>query len=179
MRPAKGRMLPPPGTVILCCLVAAIGWQFLHQDSLAEPTPLEVQQSPAVSNKAGITNLPELRKLLPDAAFAAITERPLFTETRRPRQPSSMSVQREVAVKPKPDSIEAPSAPPRPPPGIQLKGVMANGGARKALIEHGSGATKWMSEGETIEGWVLRRITSEQIALKRGEMTEIYELYKQ
>lgn len=100
-------------------------------------------------------------------AFAVIAERPLFSESRRPR----------VAE-------QAPEAPPEPAPepetsplAVQLIGVLLTDHRRAALVlpEGAAGAT-WLREGESIDGWRIETVEHDRATLTRDGRSEVVEL---
>jgi hypothetical protein len=105
-----------------------------------------------------------------------ITERPLFAQSRRNIQ--------ILAAKP-PISVQPPAAPqisPPPPPlsvdNLVLKGIYFHPTAARALIASPSNpAGLWMQTGTRIEGWEIRRISSQIVDLVQGENTAELRLY--
>ena len=101
--------------------------------------------------------------------FAEIVGRPLFTATRRPFVPSEPAQAR---------SEPAPAEPRRPPPNVRLIGVVIDAGKKRALLrtpEQPRG--RWVEEGETIDGWLLRSVQADAAILAFGLGTHELRLY--
>jgi general secretion pathway protein N len=84
----------------------------------------------------------------PLTAYAAVTERPLFTRSRRP---------------PAADTSTAPADLER---NFSVAGIMLSGQERIALVQQGSDKKlRSVREGETLGGWTVRSIASDRIVL--------------
>ncbi len=84
----------------------------------------------------------------PRAAVAAISSRPLFSESRRP--PAAPTPAR-----------------PLPPPEIRLMGVALAGGGGAAILADPAGAQILARVGDRVGGWRLTRIDAEAVVLER------------
>lgn len=96
-----------------------------------------------------------------ESTFAEISERPLFSSTRRPAPPPAAA----------PAAVVAP-APPPPPPRVSatLLGIVAEPEGNLALIKVQNAATAVIvSEGETIGGWQVSHILEDRVVLTSGE----------
>ncbi|MBI5321179.1 MAG: hypothetical protein HZB49_17150 [Bradyrhizobium sp.] len=90
--------------------------------------------------------------------FEAIVARPLFLETRRPIPP-----------KPAPAvSSSQPEAIATPPLAATLLGVIVSPNVKSAVVRLASGKSVTVAEGETIEGWKLKRVTPESVRFERN-----------
>jgi general secretion pathway protein N len=137
------------------CLVAAsvilagiAVWPWLPESAAAPPVP-EVLR-PAADGVAA-ASLPPL------ADFAVTAARPLFAPTRRP--PAATQ-----------DSLFAAGIEGR----YRLQGLFIAGKARRALlVEEAGGRTLQVGEGDTVEGWTVRKIEQDRLILASpaGETT--------
>ena len=90
--------------------------------------------------------------------FAAISERPLFTSTRRPPEPEPV-----VAG-------AAPPAPPTPLPDLKLVGVAITEELRAALVwDQRNRVFKRLEEGHSESGWDLTQVGPDAVVFTRGE----------
>lgn len=118
-------------------LVAVTVWPWLHSPAAAT--------SPAATD-AGLA-APALAALPPVARFSAISERPLFSASRRPA----------------PGEKAAPAG-----PGIEqryrLLGLVSTGDTRRALLAEGKRRFA-IGEGAALEGWTVARIEHDRVVL--------------
>ena len=102
--------------------------------------------------------------LAPVETFEAITERPLFRQTRRPA-PATIAQQR-----PDTPTVAALSQEPQRPPEFRVLGVAVDGqGNGSALIAAESGAAQRVFRGETIDGWSIEEISPDGVVVAQGE----------
>jgi hypothetical protein len=91
-------------------------------------------------------------KLPPLQSFSAITDRPLFSQSRRP-----------PAAQPSTTSIGSASS-------FVLAGVIITHGSREVMIQHGKPPTiAHLQQGQTIEGWTVTAIDEDRVLLDSGE----------
>jgi hypothetical protein len=89
-----------------------------------------------------------------------MTERPLFTRTRRP-PPGPAPIQAEPAFVP-------PTSPPSP--DYMLLGIIRNGERATALLRSKSdGRNMRVQAGDTIGGWEIAVVGTVSVRLKRGD----------
>lgn len=98
----------------------------------------------------------------PAATFATIVERPLFSPSRRPAQPP-----------PPQPAASAAKVQQAPPPALSatLVGVFISPGAGSAIVRLANGKSSSLSEGETVDGWVLKRVTPDLAQFTDGTRT--------
>ena len=98
----------------------------------------------------------------PVATFATIVERPLFSPNRRPAQPP-----------PPQPAASASKIQQAPPPALSatLVGVFISPGTGSAIVRLANGKSSSLSEGETVDGWVLRRVTPDLAQFTHGTTT--------
>jgi hypothetical protein len=105
----------------------------------------------------------------PLSEFGETVRRPLFTATRRPFVPAD----------PAPRAAEPAAAEPtRPPPNVRLVGVVIDAGKKRALLrtpEQPRG--RWVEEGDTIDGWLLRSVRADAAIVALGRETHELRLY--
>ncbi len=120
---------------------------------VARPSPAALRV-PAVAADDG--SMPEFVPS-PLDSFVNITERPLFTATRRPA----------AAV-----VSDGPATPQVLDTSIQLAGVILSGGRRVALIQlEGVPRPVSVEVGNTVGGWKVESIGAEAVVLRSGETT--------
>ena len=137
-----------PRVLLLACavMVAAIAaeWALLRRNP-ALPAASQVTPTPAAA-QAPVIAIP------PAAIFAEITQRPLFSQARRP----------EPADRGRP-------GPPPARPSLALLGVVMTGNSHYALIRHGNPPKlEQLAEGQSIDGWQLQTIANDHVTLTSG-----------
>ena len=141
--------------------LAAINWWILQLDPapasagerivLASTGATPVSLSPP-SNESALTD------------FDEVVRRPVFAATRRPFVQSA-----PAASQP---------APALPPPDIRLIGVTINAGKKQALLRTAQQPRgRWIGEGESIDGWVLRDVRVDAAVVASGPQTHELRLY--
>ncbi|MEL7092554.1 MAG: hypothetical protein AAFN94_12545 [Pseudomonadota bacterium] len=157
-------------------LMAAAGYAV----SLAlHSTAPEIPVIRASQNAAPQGNTARQIKLAPnprqDTFFAAITDRPLFSETRRP-------VVEQAAPAPEPEvEIAAPAAAPPSEsavPDAVLLGVLTGGARTAALLSIAGADPEWLSQGARIDSWTLAEVGSNSVLFKENEREHRVELYQ-
>jgi hypothetical protein len=94
-----------------------------------------------------------------ESDFSAISERPVFSATRRPPPPPSVA----AAAAP------TPAAPPVPPPPVNviLIGIMIEPGKNFAVLKTPSSPTTLtVSEGDTVNGWQVGEILADRVVFR-------------
>lgn len=112
--------------------------------------------------------------------YAAITDRPLFTPSRRPHVVSSTE-----SEKPTPDIVEPEPVVDavveveieEPMPDFRLLGVFAAGASRKALIAVGDNAPSWLEDGANIQGWNIGAVSTRGVTISKNGKTFDLEIY--
>jgi hypothetical protein len=100
---------------------------------------------PAIPAPAARDTLPQLAALPPFADFGAIAARPLFSPTRRPDAAQAAT---GIAAR------------------YRLLGIAIAANARHALLAPvNGGAALELAEGDSIDGWTLRKIADDRIVL--------------
>lgn len=124
--------------------VAAVSMTVLDAVRTPPPTPDPAPDAAEAPPSAEMT-----LQAPPAAVYAALTEHPLFTPSRRPPAP-------EIAP------ADA------PPPGIALLGVAGVGEARVATLRTGAGETLRVAPGAEVDGWTVARIEPRRVTLRLG-----------
>lgn len=118
----------------------------------ATPPPAASRAAPmhaATTSRAGIV-------------YPGIAQHPLFSPTRRPWLPPPTPAAREAAA-------------PSPPASFTVIGTVISGGVRRAIVRPPNGdKTIVLAEGQTLQGWTLRRIGRERLRFENDGAT--YEL---
>jgi hypothetical protein len=119
-------------------------------------------QPPSGSDAAAMAGPPEASDLPPQppASYAAIAQHPLFSPSRSPW------------VAPAALRSATAQAGPAVPEGYVLVGLVVSGGTRSAILRPGDGnKAVLVSEGETLDGWTLRRIDTAGLHFEGGGQT--------
>lgn len=96
--------------------------------------------------------------------FDAVTERPLFRETRRRSAPTRFEQRPELPA------ISAQSQEPQSPPEFRVLGVAVDAdGNGSALIATQNGAAQRVFPGESVEGWSIEAISANAVVVAQGE----------
>lgn len=136
----------------------------------SDPMPIEqrraVSWDPAESLDAGQPGAKS-----PVVSLVEALSRPLFQRTRRPFVPEAMPVD------PPPNLEETVEAAPPPPvvdsSQLMLKGVLKLPGRTQALISTANNPDGvWIELGATVDGWTVKSLDQDSVALVSGE-TEI------
>lgn len=167
------RLLPLIGTGILAATVTLLGVKMAHlskikhvysEATLTQATPTSPAQTTQVTQR-------------PDAYYAAITERPVFSPLRRPYVPkvvTSAPISKPVLVVSKP-VVQAAEA---PPPEVTFQGVITRDERTAALIGLNGEAPTWVVQGDAIAGWTLSNIGNDWIEISRAARSIRVDMYK-
>jgi general secretion pathway protein N len=132
----------------LAVLCVGLGWIAFERLQSPAPSDLQAALSPAGSTAEIDVEIPGDFVLPPIETYAAITERPLFTRSRRP--PS------EEAPIPVAATLD-----------LELTGVIISGEERIALLrDTETGVLMRLSVGDQVQGWFLTGIETEQVELQ-------------
>ena len=136
-------------TVVLvaaCVGLAAIGYNEVTKEA---DTPMAVDlggrpTSPRAAPEEMIGQIP-----MPSLAkFSEVSERPLFSPSRRPRARAT----REVA---------------KPWSSLALKGIIVSHDVREALLRHGTSPEEiQLQEGQSIDGWKILSIGARNVVIE-------------
>ncbi len=148
---------------VLALAVAGLGWmdwRLLNWPVEAPPSlPAPVAMADEVSPSAPAGQMTEAPQF---ASFAVIGDRPLFVAGRRY----------------KPAVTDAPSQVAAGTPEFRLSGIMLRDGKARALIAAADAPSEWVSEGQSISGWTVRRIHPSAAELASETQAITIELYK-
>jgi len=98
----------------------------------------------------------------PLSDFAEIVRRPLFTASRSPFVPNAAA-----------GAAASPS-----PPDIRLTGVAIDAAKRQALLRTSQQPQgRWVAEGESIDGWLLRSVRDDAVIVASRQQTHELRLY--
>lgn len=150
--------------VVLCAVVAALGlvnWWVMElepQPPLAGPGRARVDSPAApLSSSRPVDHRP-----LSD--FEEIVRRPLFTANRSPFVP--------------PESTQTVARPGLRPPDIRLVGVAIDASKKQALLRTPQQPQgRWVEEGDSIDGWLLRGVRDDAVIVASGQQTYELRLY--
>ena len=111
---------------------------------------------------------------LSEPSFVETFSRPLFAKDRRRWEPPPPS-------KPPPKRIAQPKKPAVRQidrPDFNLIGISISDGAAKALVRRNSALEPvWVSEGETVGGWIVSAIDNQSIIFRQEDQTVSIDLY--
>jgi hypothetical protein len=150
---ARSWSSPQAGAVIalfiVCLGLAGVIAAEVSTPSLAVPEAPS-QQSLAARAKGSANDGPMPFSLPPLQSFAAITDRPLFSQSRQPSPQGSD------------DSLG-------PWSSFVLAGIIISPTSREALILHGKPPTiVHVQEGQDIDGWLITSILPDRVVLRGG-----------
>lgn len=174
MRVAPGRLLHEWRTTAALaaacgCGLAALWIATSRSDS---NRAVAARQDPAILSAPAPTVLPPAPT--PKAAFAEIAERPLFESTRRP----FIAKPAPASLPPAPVVAAPPPAPPPAPTSLRgthmLVGVVVIKDSRIALLKPVAAPDVLrVAEGDTVQGWTVRRIVDDRILLQAGGSEDV------
>jgi hypothetical protein len=123
------------------------------------------EDTPAIATEPGFVLSPSTpsRPALDSAAtFATIVERPLFSPNRRPAQqpPPQPAAPAAKAQQVAPPALSA-----------TLVGVFISPEVSSAIVRLANGKTASVSEGDMVDGWVLKRVTPDLAQFDYGTAT--------
>ncbi|HMB77187.1 MAG TPA: type II secretion system protein N [Kiloniellaceae bacterium] len=148
--------------LFLGLLVAGVGLGWLIYQQLEASLPPE-DKAPARVKAAEIPPLPPLPEftMAPLIEFAEVTDRPAFSQTRRPPAEAAAPAAEVVA-----SSLE-----------LVLKGVIFSEGQSVALFApKAGGEVLRLAEGGSYQGWDLVEVSPSEVLFRRGEREETLEL---
>lgn len=164
-----GRLAPGVlSSLLLIVAAAALGTHLLV-------SPPSLDEAPAVAAVPGPEPDPEpaaedafaIPGPGPLTRFAEITERPLFSPSRRPPV-------RARAATPKPVAAAAPTPKQIDTGEYRLLGVVIEEDRRVALLRSLRGRTiEVVSEGGTLEAWTVEKIEPESVTLVQGDVRDV------
>lgn len=167
------QVLPIIGTSAMLAGALYLSYLAANRDHAESPLislPADVTSADQAARQ--ISLVPNLRD---DAFYAAITDRPLFQDGRRPVADSSELAEPDV-------EDTAPELPAQPqeavPPDVQLLGVLAGGARTSALLSIAGDDPQWLAVGADIEGWALSEIASDHVILIEQERAHRVDLYQ-
>jgi hypothetical protein len=149
--------------LVLCAVVAGLAlgnWWVLQLD----PAPAPAERVVLASATAIPVSLarPNDDNSLTD--FDEVVRRPVFTASRRPFVQSAPAVREPARV--------------LPPPDIRLIGVAIDSSRKQALLRTAQQPRgRWVGEGETIDGWLLRTVRADAVVVASGQQTHELRLY--
>ena len=163
------RLAPLFGTGFLAIVLASmIVWA---SDSIAERDVIITETEPRPPVEPTASEQPTiLASTRPAVYYQAITDRPLFSPTRRPETTEPLDVPTNTKPLAAPDEAV-------PVPDFQLKGTMVMGGQASALLSVDSAAPVWFEFGTDIAGWTLTQIGPDWAELSNNSDILRVELY--
>jgi hypothetical protein len=173
------KLNPALGTLILIALTGSAGYLAF---SVAKPSFTFIKLPEIGSEEVALEATAEAPDLVPDQRpeiyFAAILDRPLFAQSRRPQVLESASVQEAPVLIPEPAPAPEPEAVILPEPNVALLGITAGGAQNSALISVEGAEPEWLEEGSNISGWRIEGIKPSAIELSESGRSLRIELYR-
>jgi hypothetical protein len=131
--------------------------------------PLPEAPFPAAVRQTALPPIPEgqTRTLKGVDAYPDISERTLFSPSRRPAPPPPKK--EVVAAQPPP----APAPPPSPPPvlpKIELVAVAISPHRSEAILRLPTGKSSTMGIGDRLDDWVLAAVSPDHVTFRIGEV---------
>lgn len=149
--------LPFPAARLTWRIVLVLAAATAAMTEMVYPWEQPSGMAPPLLNRAA-----EPGQMAPPAhsAYPAIAEHPLFQASRSPW------------MAPPPPSPAAPADAIPPPGGYTLTGVVLSGDQRSAIVQStGTANVRVILEGETLDGWTLRRIDADGLHFEAGSQT--------
>ena len=169
---------PPPGTFLLAAVAGTLAW-LVHVAEPGKGMPVVAAPDVPAGEAAPDATEAPVRPARPEAFYAAVVERPLFAETRRPAVTGQAVEVPPAPVEVAPDAEPAPDAEAPPePPALVLKGVLLRAEARAALLGEPGATGDWIAEGSRVGDWMLQRIAADHVELTNSGVTYRIDLYK-
>lgn len=168
------QVLPLLGTGALLVAAGYTAFTATQQDTTTIPLiGTQVGDTTTDQSARQISLVPNARD---NAFYTAITDRPLFQESRRPIAPQIEEAEEPEAEAPVPT---APTVLPQaPPPNVRLLGVLAGGARTAALLSISGDDPQWQNIGSDVAGWTLDQIAADHIVLTEQERAHRVELYQ-
>jgi hypothetical protein len=151
--------------VFLCAAVAAlvvVNWWALQLDPAPTPTGERIVLASASAIPVSLLRPSDERAL---SDFDEVVGRPVFAASRRPFVQSEPTADRQPARV-------------LPPPDIRLIGVAIDASKKQALLRTAQQPRgRWVGEGESIDGWLLRSVRADAAVVASGQQTHELRLY--
>jgi hypothetical protein len=148
--------------VVLCAVLAALGlvnWWVME----LEPLPPVAGAASAHAPAAPLSSLQPVNQR-PLSDFEEFVRRPLFTASRSPFVPTGST-----------QTLAGPSV---RPSDIRLAGVAIDAGKKQALLRTPQQPQgRWVEQGDSIDGWLLRSVRDDAVIVASGQQTHELRLY--
>jgi hypothetical protein len=141
--------------------LAYVNWWVLQ----LEPDSAPIAERPVLASLTS-TAVEEVRPIDDRSVsdFDEIVRRPVFTASRRPFVAPEPNVREPVRL--------------LPPPDLKLLGVTIDASRKQALLRTAQQPQgRWISEGESVEGWHLRSVRDDAAIIASGQQTHELRLY--
>lgn len=168
------QIIPLLGTALLLTAAAFVAKTAIEKER-TQISIIAAQQNETLAGQSArqIDLVPNARD---DAFYTAITDRPLFHESRRPIAPET-----ETVAEPAVENIETEAPAPLPQatlPDVRLLGVLSGGTRTAALLSIAGDDPQWQSVGTEISGWTLKEIAADHVVFTEQERAHRVELYQ-
>ena len=145
--------------------------------ALIKPLPeVPVQTERGSNEPAAADARPHSRRVLSGRYYAAVTDRPLFSPSRRPLTKETTG---QTSAEHQDQIASAAAAPPEvlKTPQFQLHGTLMTAGQPSALLSTPDSEPNWVTLGASVQGWQLDNVENGRVSLKNGNRTFELELY--
>jgi len=143
----------------LCAVVVALGVVNWWVMGLEPGLPSAVASNAPAGVGATLVPGPRPADDRPLSDFAEILRRPLFTSSRSPFE-------------------SGPARPESLPSDMRLTGIAIDASKKQALLRTPQQPQgRWVEEGDSIDGWLLRSIRNDAVVLVSGQQTRELHLY--
>lgn len=153
MTPRSRRALA--ASTLLAAAAAAIA-------SLSQLPPVPNAERPVPPGPAA--TIPKAHSVEPLETYRAISERPLFSPSRRPLPPPLHETNA-----PPPAAAISPPSPPKSLPKLLLLAVAIAPDRREAVLRLPTGKSSTMCEGDVIDDWVVKKILPDRIVFSLAD----------
>jgi len=161
-------------TIFLMLMVALVGVNFLEK-KVAIPIEMEntVLSSNAKNYNLKVIDTTSIQAPVADQlSLDKLLERPLFSQTRKPRDPSLAAAHIKKVV----DQVKKPVKVVEKKE-IVLRGIFKKENFSEALISISEAKAEWYRVKDIIEGWQIEQINNDEVIMSRDEETRKIKLY--
>jgi len=161
-------------TIFLALLLTFVGFNFLEKEI---EIPVEMENTALISNAKNynlkVNDTTSIQAPVADQlSLDKLLERPLFSQTRKPRDPSLAAAHIKKVV----DQVKKPVKVVKKKE-IVLRGIFKKENFTEALISISEAKAEWYRVKDIIEGWQIEQINDDEVIISRDEETRKIKLY--
>ncbi len=159
---SRGWRLP----LVLALVCVALGGALAAVLRGADPTVTEIAATPMTDTASEATDqgtggAPGSFRMQPVHAFANVTDRPLFYESRRPVNGAASGDEGVVSTE---------------KPELLLRGTIVMGDTVRIALVETDGTSRIVRQGGDVDGWVVTAIERDRMVLGQGDTEAVYSL---